>query len=262
MILTCPQCSTRFLLPASDLAPDGKKVKCSECEEIWFQEPDADELDPLAGVQEGTAQNAEGEDENENEIKQDEEDPLAVKKFAEHMDDDIPEGVKPAPDNDPEDGQTDKLLREKPSAKAVKKAYLAVALIFILSLYSLYAARNMLISAWPPAAAIYNLAGIEADISNATDGLVFDRTRAIIEQNSEGQNILVVSGALINLTSKDILAPVINVSYEDTETAPALWIIEPSTKIIKAEKTLTFKSEAIIKDTVPSNIKLMLGVPR
>lgn len=40
MILTCPNCSTRFELPEDMLLPNGRKVKCSSCEETWFQLPE------------------------------------------------------------------------------------------------------------------------------------------------------------------------------------------------------------------------------
>ncbi len=40
MILTCPKCASRFTLPADMLAGGGRKVKCSSCGEVWFQEPE------------------------------------------------------------------------------------------------------------------------------------------------------------------------------------------------------------------------------
>lgn len=43
MILTCPDCHTRFAIDAALLAPDGRRVKCSKCAHVWFEsmpEPD------------------------------------------------------------------------------------------------------------------------------------------------------------------------------------------------------------------------------
>jgi predicted Zn finger-like uncharacterized protein len=50
MIITCPNCSTNFSVPQKAIGEAGKKVKCTKCAHIWFQEPikvkkmDIDEL--------------------------------------------------------------------------------------------------------------------------------------------------------------------------------------------------------------------------
>jgi len=41
MILSCPECSSRFAIDAQALRPDGRRVKCGKCEHIWFEEPPA-----------------------------------------------------------------------------------------------------------------------------------------------------------------------------------------------------------------------------
>lgn len=40
MILTCPQCSTKFNIPDDILGDDGKTVRCSVCENSWHQMPE------------------------------------------------------------------------------------------------------------------------------------------------------------------------------------------------------------------------------
>lgn len=39
MILTCPNCSTRFKFPKEGLGKTGIKVRCTECLEVWRQNP-------------------------------------------------------------------------------------------------------------------------------------------------------------------------------------------------------------------------------
>jgi len=41
MILTCPECETRFAIDAQALRPDGRRVKCGKCDHVWFEEPPA-----------------------------------------------------------------------------------------------------------------------------------------------------------------------------------------------------------------------------
>lgn len=43
MILTCPSCSTRFVVPPAAIGPDGRRVRCAQCREVWFVEPPEDD---------------------------------------------------------------------------------------------------------------------------------------------------------------------------------------------------------------------------
>ena len=46
MILTCPECTTRYQTDASQFAPDGRKVRCAKCGHVWLQMPPAPEPEP------------------------------------------------------------------------------------------------------------------------------------------------------------------------------------------------------------------------
>lgn len=44
MIITCPNCSTRYSLPQDKIKPGGQKVRCAKCGTVWHQEPDDEPL--------------------------------------------------------------------------------------------------------------------------------------------------------------------------------------------------------------------------
>jgi len=46
MILECPECRTRYLVPDSAIGVEGRTVRCANCRHSWFQEPEAAEPAP------------------------------------------------------------------------------------------------------------------------------------------------------------------------------------------------------------------------
>jgi predicted Zn finger-like uncharacterized protein len=62
MILNCPACDTRYLVPDSAIGPAGRSVRCASCRHSWFQEPaplEPTPSEPAIGVDEPVAESTE-----------------------------------------------------------------------------------------------------------------------------------------------------------------------------------------------------------
>ena len=217
MILTCPQCTTRYLLPATVLAPDGRNVKCSSCSGVWFEEPDYDELAELQAA--------------------DEDDSAPPPEF-----DDIPDGVKPDIELDfvdREDEQAEEESRDTIDLKAYIVSYAAAASVFFLVLGFLVTVKSPMVNAWPASAGLYQMLGMRIAVPG--EGLVFDRLAIESSGESESGEDFVISGQVINLTSDDQLLPFIeaNLRKRNGETLET-WYVDVPEKNVPAEADLKF----------------------
>jgi predicted Zn finger-like uncharacterized protein len=218
MILTCPNCASRFLLSAQVLAPEGRRVRCSSCEEEWFQQPDPDEL--LDNI--------------ENEIPE------------------IPESVKPVPEGSsvpalPGEGA----VASGKTGKANLAGYMGALIVFLGILGGVVISKEAVLKSWLPAAAFYEMIGM--NVTAPGEGLVFDKIKA--QQNSGGQ--IVVEGNLINLTSHVVRLPAIEVSIRNEEGEEIHTnFTPPPFDEMKPETTLPFKSVHSVKEGRADHVQL------
>ena len=233
MILTCPKCESRFTLAAEVLAPEGKRVKCSACQEIWFELPDPDEL-----LEE--LEHLEDEELQSPEVTPDD----VIEEIEGGIAEDIPESVKPLPE-DTEETDAEEESGEEESQKEPENitiVLLSALLMFLLLATPLIALKGTIMNAWPESIAFYSKLGMTGDLLG--EGVVFDQMRAEIK---DGKFIL--TGQVINLTSNDSKLPLIEVSLKDKDANDiSHHYIKLPKNILIAEETLPIKAEYDIKD--------------
>ena len=213
MIVSCPQCLAKFNISTEILGAGGKTVRCSICQESWFQEPDPDEFGDIM-----------------EKLTRAETPPL----------EDIPEGVKPLQDGAnvpalPGEGARKGGAPQTASKKKSKiLGFAAAGALCLISLGVFASLSAQVMKTWPASYAIYKYLGKDPYITG--QGLVFDRLS--LHANA---GALVVEGYIVNLTSSQKTVPAIKATLMDQAGAPLdIWIIQLPQAQIAKEETISF----------------------
>lgn len=224
MIVSCPHCSARYLLPVTSLAPSGRKVQCANCAESWFQAPDPDELREETGgepVEQSFAEMMKG-----------------------HDYEDIPESLKTRPEELSGKGFSEGL---KPGRKAGLLAraqgIAAGLLLFLLVLAGLLLFKDKIISTLPDLEKLYAYTGFDLHVPG--EGLVFDRVRST-RAVREGKQTVMLEGNIINLTRENLVIPYIEAQlYERGGDVVDSWLIEPPVDSVAGEDVVAFAAHYV-----------------
>ena len=168
MILTCPQCSTRYHVDATALGATGRTVRCANCGQRWSVKPPADT-------------------------------PQMV------------EFSTPAPVTAP---------RMRPVAatepienrRSISLVGLLVAALVVLIAASIVIGRNEIVAGFPASASIYQKLGLPVTVEL---GLQFEKITSSRLQEG-GIAVLVVEGAIVNMTPHDRPVPPIRITLLDS----------------------------------------------
>jgi predicted Zn finger-like uncharacterized protein len=198
MILTCPQCATRYFLPDAQVGPHGRAVKCTHCGNVWRAE----------GV--GAPEPAP-------------EPELEYAPPSHHFE---PEpGPEPEPQPDPEEEfaaaaqRRAEILRQK-KAEAERRqqqatmitaaVWAGVAAAIALCLAAGVIFREQLVKWWPGTATAYASIGLPINAS----GLLIDKVLAA-PAVVQGHRALVVTGVLTNASTGPRTPPAFRIDILD-----------------------------------------------
>lgn len=224
MILTCPECATRYLTKDGSIGPNGRTVRCTKCETTWFVASDLDEL-ALKDNQVETiipAVSAAIKPPKTDEIVK--KDPVISKpELGAHVD------IRDKADN----------LRRKRRLRSVALIWLIPLLILSCAAGLAYKFRQDIVSKWPATATLYQQLGMKVSISGLEIEDPITRNTLI-----ENKTVLVVNGAVRNISSKPQDVPLIKFSlHGESGEELTSWFVDTEVDSLEKKARVTFVSE-------------------
>ncbi|MDR3513278.1 MAG: DUF3426 domain-containing protein [Caulobacteraceae bacterium] len=197
MILTCPDCATRYVVDDQRIGPQGRAVRCAACGARWTAMPE----EPLDLAPESPAP------------------PEPAEPALAFMPDPEPEAAEPAaePPAEPRPAAADELPRAfRERAQTEKKVRQAAATgaiwagmlgVLVLLIGAAVVMRQDVARLWPRTAGAYAMVGLPVNLV----GLAIENQRAQ-PALKDGHAAVVVSGVLRNVWGRPVAAPALRIS--------------------------------------------------
>jgi predicted Zn finger-like uncharacterized protein len=205
MIVSCPNCSTRYTLSESSVGVNGRKVKCAKCGHIWWQRAVEDDL------------------------------------FGADLSD-APTEIRPSVPVGRGGKSGGKAAGKKASARPDKRTTIGLlALVGVVATIGggAYVARDQVVHSWPPAALLYETLGLMVEAPGV--GLQLQNVRS--EQKVEGGTTsLIVQGQVVNVSNVERMVPRLRAVSLGADHKPLQsWLMDPSADRLQPGDFATFR---------------------
>lgn len=224
MILTCPNCATRYQADAAKFQPAGRNVRCAKCGHLWHQ--DAPSPESEAAVEFAAPEPVPPPPPPPP--------PVIVPPASAR-----PQAFAPNPTIAREPVRAVAAPREKshwPARLGVGLGWLGLIVVILLIGWSAMAFRQQIARVWPQSASIYSALGMKTDAS----GLSI-RDTAIHRTTENGEAVLAVSGLLANNSAHELAVPQVRIGLVDDDHRELYhWKIIPNATTLRPGQTTQF----------------------
>jgi len=228
MIITCPQCDTRYQADAAKFPPGGRKVKCAKCGHAWHQDPPPPE--PVIEAEEQIVR-----------------EPLTPPSPPPtEVDEPRPSAFAPSPTFDtPVTTHTPVVTADVrdptgPSPLAGRLGVLVgwgllVAIIVVAGWAAIHY-RQAIATAWPQTASLYGAIGQPVN----PRGIDFTDL-SYRREKQDGQSVLAITGKLVNVSGREQPVPQIRAGLSDDNGRELYhWTFSAGITTMKPGRTVKF----------------------
>ncbi|WP_085900969.1 zinc-ribbon domain-containing protein [Kiloniella majae] len=242
MIVSCPECSSKFRIAPEALGDSGRKVRCSSCRHTWFQEPELEFTPTDADISANEpADESGGSSDVENVATPSEEAPSAIPPEPSPLDDDFvePGNVR---SKRPKGFAPDK----KKEKKKGKGGLIAWLILLILGGGVGYAvadqsARIQIVNTVPEAMKVYDF--LDLQVYPVGYGLAIENQQ-IERATRDGQKLVVITGEIQNTTDKKVVVPkLLGAMRTENGEAVSRKTISADVAYLEPEEKITFLIE-------------------
>ncbi len=232
MILTCPNCATRYHTDSALLSEAGRKVRCAKCGHVWHQaaptgQPEPEPQPPSANQPAAAARTFAEHPASPN---------AAAADFADVQ-------AKPQPS------------RSLPERLALVAGWTGLALLVLGVGYPLIHFRDEIATLWPQTATFYKALGQDVN----TRGLEFKNVD-YREETENGEAVLAVSGKLVNITSHELPVPAIRVTLTDGDRRVLYnWSFSANVATLKPGEVVSFVTRLSSPPSAARHLQLRLA---
>ncbi len=214
MILTCPECATRYQTDAAAVQPSGRKVRCAKCGHVWFQEPSPPEAAESESPPPQPAPPPEPQQEPERAASA----PAAA--AAGQAYEDVPPAARRLP--------LDKL--------ALAAGWVGLAIAVLVIGWAAVSYRQEIATLWPQSSSFYSALGLKVNAR----GIAFSDVSRRYETEDD-QVVLAVSGNIVNVSGRELPVPAVQVTLTGND-ARALyhWSFTPDVTTLKPGQSVHF----------------------
>ncbi len=228
MILSCPECNTRYLINSAQLLPNGRSVRCSKCGTSWRQEPTDEDKARAASLADMELRKGHTPDV----------DTIPVQ--------DPPRRIRPIP-------RGSNLPAVRKPRKSPIWGWMMLTGFVVVVLATGYMFRNTISSTWPSSQKLYDVLGIEVeniadeDLASSepspSDVLEFKGLSA--KPRFDGEIlILTFEGRIENPSDMPIALPRVRAVAQDESGAPLKeWTFTVPSAAISANGRVTFSTD-------------------
>ena len=228
MILTCPQCATRYQADGAKFPAAGRNVRCAKCGHVWHQLGPAPEPDP------------------ESEIVEQEAPPPPVPVSVPE-----PAGIAaqprvaafaPAPAITAV-AETEEDAPRRPATPWLGRAAVAAGWIVLVGLilvigWAAVSFRDSIATWLPQTSSLYAAAGLQV----SPRGIDFDGVNRTLEME-DGQQVLAVTGRIVNRSNHELTVPLVRVALFDADRHELYhWTFVPAISTLRPGASEKFRT--------------------